>query len=439
MVQICIQKVLLLAVFLLACDGLQRPLLQGSSLARFSKPRTVLQVKRTDQLDNTARSTLQQKLILNSAKTAKSAFERARKKNQESGKVKQKRFRLKAKRSSNSIVASAGDGSEEKSLAAYMSLPLDKYNVLFAEHIERTADGFHMSLPLGEIPNTDRVLDGVTVECDIVVDRNPAKQRNSFRATRLAFVVDPARKMADSEAAELDKVALTKLNAQAAQMANASKADMEAKQNALKAKTAALQASDPSANPEALWGGTVLGAVPGSPNPGGFPGIVNPQDGPRSGVDVAALLSASSTNMSAGPTPMGTSSTQYAEALVTGPQSKEYGQLASRLLTRLLTEASIVVEGQAVVEWGVDKAGKKAPRQVNGDGAGGASDGVPHKLSFHTEGQVEFTATGALAWFPALMINSLGSKVASQVYQYFSLQCFVLVELHVCARKVRQT
>jgi hypothetical protein len=425
MLQGCIQKLLLLGVFLLACDGLQHPLLQGPP--RFSKSRTLLHVKGTDSVDTTARSNLQQKLILNSAKTARNAFERARKKNKESGKVKQKRFKLKAKRSSNSIVAVSGDGSEEKSLAAYMSLPLDKYNVLFAKHIERTADGFHLSLPLGAIPNTDQAFDGVNLECDIVVDRNPAQQRNFFRATRLAFAVDPDRKKADSEAAELDKVAVTNLNAQIEQMVNASKADLDAKKSEWKAKADALQASDPGANPEALWGGTVLGAVPGSPNPGGLPGTVNPQDGPpTSDADATASLSASGRSVDTGTFPAAwtNSSERNAEAFMAATNSKEYSQLASRLMTRLLTEASIVVEGQAVVEWGVDKSGKKWPAAGKGQEAGGVSDGVPHKLSFHTEGQVEFTATGALAWFPALVINSLGSKVANQVCPYLSLQCF---------------
>jgi hypothetical protein len=194
---------------------------------------------------------------------------------------------------------------------------------------------------------------------------------------------------------------LTKLNVQAAKFANASKADLEAKRTALATKTAALQAAEPGASSAALLGGVVLGAAQSAPVPRRLPGAVVPRGGPLGDHEEGSTAGSSDP------------STQYAEALVAGPQSKEYGQLASRLLTRLLTEASIVVEGEAVVEWELEKArGKHKPEAGLAEGGAGAR---LHKLSFRTEGQVEFTATGALAWFPALMINGLGSKVADQV------------------------
>mmetsp|Transcript_53942 Transcript_53942/g.122941 ORF Transcript_53942/g.122941 Transcript_53942/m.122941 type:complete len:464 (+) Transcript_53942:141-1532(+) len=357
------------------------------------------------------KTTLQQRAILKSAEVAKKTFETARERSLKEGGDKEKRFKIKAQRDVKGLMEPFGSNA---TLDAYMALPLRSYNVKFFEKgsFDEEKGTFHLELPLSDVPSVSSALDGLSLVMDLQVDPDPAKRRNTFKATTINFVVDPARAAADAARQEQDELEIKRLNARALALTNQS-------------SSGAVRTNQKAALDQALQ----------SPNPGPI------ED---------AGLAAAQAGAGAGAAPPLPPGVQLAR--LPPEESKQASDLAGRMLTRLLLKAKIELKGEATLEWagpdqklpgklggGLESFGvvkyaempwQRSPKQKPGSsgadeaasggqgGEGEAKRGPSPKLRLRTEGTFEFTARGILSYFPSIVVNGAGSKIATSVLDF---------------------
>ena len=162
-----------------------------------------------------------------------------------------RRFRFRA--SARAKTAVREDAT--RTLTSYMTLPLDNYTLLDERFVARTADGFRLALPLGELALGDRKpLAGLdaTAECDLTVASDAARRTNTI--TGSSFRIRVADVAALEQLADVDQsqLARTGMLVGAQPPANATPADKAAwMQQAMAKQQAAVSSMSEAERDEA--------------------------------------------------------------------------------------------------------------------------------------------------------------------------------------------
>ena len=144
--------------------------------------------------------------IANAQNRILSRFQEAVEKARANGSTKTKRFRFHSKAESKTEASVFGTNA---TLTEYMGLPIDRYNVLDERFVTFTDDGFRMELPLGSVLNG---LDDVSIVCDLRVEHDPVRLRNTIVASHLAVRVDADAVARDEGKLAQDREVLAALN-----------------------------------------------------------------------------------------------------------------------------------------------------------------------------------------------------------------------------------
>ena len=144
--------------------------------------------------------------IANAQNRILSRFQEAVEKARANGSTKTKRFCFRSKAESKTEASVFGSNA---TLTEYMGLPIDRYNVLDDRFVTFTDDGFRMELPLGNVLNG---LDDVSIVCDLRVEHDPVRLRNTIVASHLAIRVDADAVARDAGKLAQDREVLAALN-----------------------------------------------------------------------------------------------------------------------------------------------------------------------------------------------------------------------------------
>jgi len=137
--------------------------------------------------------------------------------------IRSKRFRFTTSVSASTTIKETKDTS--LTLDKYMSLPIDKYNLLDERFLSRTKDGFQFTLPLGEIKTQKGEklfsgLSGVRAQCNLGVQSDTDKQKNTITASSFKIVVEKDDLNEAKARSEDDKKRLSIIREQMIKQAN---------------------------------------------------------------------------------------------------------------------------------------------------------------------------------------------------------------------------